>query len=346
MKEKITAWLIEWFEDNTLEERADIAANLSANYFDLGWLDSLRLVQLVEDIEDEYEVEISNDQFQDRAFSSIEGLAGIISNQNVGQTEEQKSEYTKTDIIAALRQLGLQEGSHIFIHSNVGFFGKLTGANTPEEVYSNFKKAIREVIGKTGTVIYPTFSYSFCKGQDFDPSMTESTCGILSEVARQDADSIRSHDANFSIAAQGELAVYFTENPPKNSFGDNCFWERFLEKDGIFVNFNFDSGSTFVHYAERKLNVPYRWDKPFTGNLLVNAHAQESTFYHYVRDLDKPEHAPIFTKLDAAAKAQELNKTVNLGRGQIVCITAKDTFDLIQKEIKNQPDFLIAGKAQ
>ena len=36
-------------------------------------------------------------------------------------------------------------------------------------------------------------------------------------------------------------------------------------------------------------------------------------------------------------------KISNLGRGQIVCITAEDTLEIIKSEIAIQPNFLIAG---
>ena len=36
-------------------------------------------------------------------------------------------------------------------------------------------------------------------------------------------------------------------------------------------------------------------------------------------------------------------KISNLGRGQIVCITAADTLEIIKNEIMIEPNFLIAG---
>ena len=252
-----------------------------------------------------------------------------------------EGEFTQNDIINSLRELGIAFGDHIFIHSNIGFFGKLAAANNEHDVYLAFKNALHELVGKEGTVVHPTFSYSFCKGQNFDPNATPGVCGMLSEMARQDADYTRSHDPNFSITASGKLANFFTKNPDNHSFGKNSFFARFMEKGGVFVNFNFDAASTFVHYVERELQVEYRWDKAFEGEIIANGKAEKATFYHYVRDLAKPEHAPVFTKFDAKAKQLNLAKTVNLGRGQIVSISAKNTFDLIQKTLKTEPDFLI-----
>ena len=338
---EITTWLINWFEENTSESRADIEANTEANYFDSGWLDSIKFIQFLGDIEDEYEVEFDNDQFQDREFASISGLAKIIHNSAEGEAPNSEGEFTQNDIINALRELGIKNGDHIFIHSNIGFFGKLTNTKNENDLYLAFKNALHEVVGAEGTVIHPTFSYSFCKGQDFDPAITPGICGMLSEMARQDADYTRSHDPNFSIVASGKLAEFFTEKPDNYSFGKDSFFARFMKKGGIFVNLNFDAASTFVHYAEREADVSYRWDKPFEGNIITKEKSEKTTFYHYVRDLEKPEHAPVFTKFDAKAKQLNLAKTVNLGRGQIVSISAKDTFELIQKTLKTEPDFLL-----
>jgi len=36
-----------------------------------------------------------------------------------------------------------------------------------------------------------------------------------------------------------------------------------------------------------------------------------------------------------------MTKTSNLGKGQIVCISSQNTIELIKKEIKDDPNFLI-----
>lgn len=254
-----------------------------------------------------------------------------------------KYHYTKNDIINVLKKLGLKTGDCIFVHSNVGFFGILKGANSPEDYYRIFKNAIFEVIGKKGTLVVPAFSYSYCHKETFVPEVTSGIDGFFSEMVRRDAESIRSIDGNFSIAAIGSQTKYFTDFPPEHSFGDNCFWERFLNSDGKFVNLNFDAGSTFIHYVEKKLNVAYRYDKAFNGSSIINGQKKSGIFYHFVYDLKKPNNGPDFAKFDKKAKELGLVKIVNLGKGQIVSITAKDTFNLIESELKLNPSFLIKG---
>lgn len=251
-------------------------------------------------------------------------------------------DYTKEDIVKALKQVGLNREDSIFIHSNIGFFGKLKDCSDKDAYCKTFKECIFEVIGSEGTLVVPTFSYSFCNNQTFDKTKTESAMGLFSEYIRKDPSSIRSDDANFSVAAIGKNARKYTENVPLYSFGENSFWERFLKMNGKICNFNLDSASTFIHYVERLLKVPYRFDKAFSGISIEDQKEIQKTYYHFTHDLRKLENNPDFTKFDKKAKETGLVKISNLGRGQIICITAKETLELIKREISTD-NFLTKG---
>lgn len=253
----------------------------------------------------------------------------------------EKHDYSKDDIIKALVDVGISKNDNVFIHSNIGFFGKLQDATNKESYYEIFRGAILEVIRKNGTIVVPTFSYSFCWNQTYDKKISPSTTGMFPEMIMRDPKSFRSDDANFSVTAIGKNAEYFTKDAPSDSFGKNSFYERFLQNKGKICNFNFDAGSTFVHYVEKLIGVPYRFEKAFTGKSVVDGQLRDETYIHYARDLSNPKVYPDFSKMDKLAKKLGLAKTANLGRGQIVCISARDTLELIYQEIKKDPNFLI-----
>jgi aminoglycoside 3-N-acetyltransferase len=254
-----------------------------------------------------------------------------------------KYDYSLPSIVNALQRVGITRGSSIFVHSNLGFFGLLQNAIEPFDYYTIFKEAIFDVIGDTGTLVFPTFSYSFCKKEIFDAKNTPGVCGLLSECARLDEHAQRYNDANFSVVALGKNADLFTYDATEYSFGPGSFWDRFLKKNGVFCNFNFDAGSTFIHYVERELSVDYRFDKAFCGVIRSGAVLQERVFYHFCYDLTKPEHGPEFSKFDRKAKSIGLARVANLGRGQIVAISALDTFELIRRELALDGNFLTKG---
>ncbi|KFM15072.1 D-alanine--poly ligase subunit 2 protein [Marine Group I thaumarchaeote SCGC AAA799-O18] len=71
-------WLFDWFEKNTPAKKYEISKKLGENYFDNGWLDSLKFIELINDVEQEFDILFSNDEFQNRKFATVNGLREII----------------------------------------------------------------------------------------------------------------------------------------------------------------------------------------------------------------------------------------------------------------------------
>lgn len=254
-------------------------------------------------------------------------------------------DFTKLDIIDKLKKVGIQKNDSIFVHSNIGFFGKLEDANSSEEYCEIFKDAIFDVIRENGTLIVPTFSLSFCNNQIYDKQLTPSfECGIFSEFIRKQKNSKRSDDANFSVCAIGGKSNYFTKEVSEYSFGIDSFWDRLWKGNGKICRFNMSPDyNTFIHFVERKLNVSYRYDKEFRGTSIVNGEKVNKKYYHFVRELENLNHVSNLSKLEQKCKEMRLLKSEVLGRGQIIVISTKDVYDVINEEIKKDPKFLIKG---
>lgn len=77
-------WIVDWFLAHTGMTQADLPAGLKANYFENGWLDSLVFVDFVAELEARFGIRFSNEQFQDREFATMAGLAGIIESAKTG----------------------------------------------------------------------------------------------------------------------------------------------------------------------------------------------------------------------------------------------------------------------
>lgn len=73
-------WLKDYFsKDSELPEDAG-----SINYFEAGLIDSFGIILLVEAIEQEFGIQFTDTHFQDRRFSTINGLAEIINEIKMG----------------------------------------------------------------------------------------------------------------------------------------------------------------------------------------------------------------------------------------------------------------------
>ena len=75
---KIEKWIIQWFQKNSNIDDKEILDYKDENYFSNGWIDSLKFISFITDIENEFEVNFLNDEFQNRKFATINGIIEII----------------------------------------------------------------------------------------------------------------------------------------------------------------------------------------------------------------------------------------------------------------------------
>lgn len=74
----IKEWLINWFSQHSSLNEAELEAASKEDYLKKGIIDSFSFVMLVSDIDDEYEVAFTNEDFLDPRFPTIDGLAEMI----------------------------------------------------------------------------------------------------------------------------------------------------------------------------------------------------------------------------------------------------------------------------
>lgn len=250
--------------------------------------------------------------------------------------------YGISHILEALHALGVRQGDTLFVHADLKSFGRPDRAISRDAFIEGFLDALKEAVGARGNIIMPTFSYSFCKQENFDPKTTPSTVGILSEYFRKMSGVKRSADPIFSVAADGADAAYFTE-VGTNCFGENSIFEKLYKRKAtlVFLGETFDI--TYMHFVEQTLNVPYRFIKKFTGNIKVGKEMKKFTFDYNVRPLDKD----IDYDLEKIAKYFEhcgILRVVPLAHGKLRSVTAIDAFRAIAEGIKNDPYFLLKHK--
>ena len=252
-----------------------------------------------------------------------------------------------TDVVSALERSEIKKGDTIFVHVNLGAFGKLGLIRDRSELANLFIDAFIESVGLQGTVITPTYTYSFCDNEIYDPQNSPSKVGLFSEEFRIRKDSRRSINPLFSVSAIGAKAEKLTTNLSKTSFGKESIFHRLQNiKDAKYVvaGVNYFICS-YVHYIERLMNVPYRYVKKFKGEIQVNGKSYQDEYEYYVRYLNK-NVIPTFDKLEKHLLNKKLINRISLGWNYIS--TAK--FDSVYSEgvnmLKKDPLFFLKSKPQ
>jgi len=71
-------WISEWFEKNTTVAKEEFMSGIGDSYFEKGWIDSFKFIEFISSLEQYFDISFSNDEFQDRNFSTINGLTKIV----------------------------------------------------------------------------------------------------------------------------------------------------------------------------------------------------------------------------------------------------------------------------
>ncbi|ASM40735.1 aminoglycoside N(3)-acetyltransferase [Campylobacter sp. RM12327] len=238
-----------------------------------------------------------------------------------------------TDFIDAIKQSGIKNGDIICVHSEIFSFG--ISAVKKDELLSALIDCFYEVIREDGTLIMPTFTYSFCKNEIYDKVNSKSTIGILTEYFRTYKNPIRTNDPIFSFAINGKNANIFLKDT-KTCFDKNSVYDVLRSINGKIVLFgNKTRGFTFTHYIEKAAKVSYRYYKTFSGIMIdENGKKIEKSIDYYVRKLDEKSIFNIQKQILLLQKTDNFN-TVNIGNGTITSIDAKRYFNDTISALKN-----------
>ncbi|WP_279176498.1 AAC(3) family N-acetyltransferase [Campylobacter insulaenigrae] len=198
--------------------------------------------------------------------------------------EHNNKKYTKDDLIKTLCEVGIKKGDIICVHTELFKFGfPLLPKN---EFLQTILEAFFEAIGKEGTLIMPTFTYSFCKNQIYDKLNSKCEVGLLNEYFRKQKDVIRSNDPIFSFALWGAKKYNFIKKHD-SCFGTNSIFDLLVKYNAKLILFGTREGHTITHYVEEKIQVPYRYFKTFSGKM-IDETSKDISINYYVRHLDRP----------------------------------------------------------
>lgn len=133
--------------------------------------------------------------------------------------------YSTADIVAVLRELGVNKGSNIFIHSAWDSF-----YNFKDDIESLLDSIIN-LIGPEGTLAMPAIPVTK-PGKIFNVKRTPTSAGMLAELFRRYPGVSRSRNVRHSVCALGPLADYLTCDHHKSlvCFDEYSPYYRICEK--------------------------------------------------------------------------------------------------------------------
>ncbi len=184
--------------------------------------------------------------------------------------------WTEAQLIEDLQEIGLREGVTVLAHTSLRAVGKIEGGA------ETLLRAFRAVLGSTGTLMTPTFTYDHIDPEGwanpptsseemerlraliplFDVDSTPADphwIGAFPEVVRRQPDACRSNHPIVSFAAIGANAQFLTKRVPFHyPLGSDSPLARLHQVDGyvLLIGVSHSTNSS-VHLAEVWAESPY-----------------------------------------------------------------------------------------
>ena len=244
----------------------------------------------------------------------------------------------------------IKSGDTIYIEIDLMRFTKFKGSIKDREKYlSFFFKLFKKLVGSAGTIIVPSFSYSW--GDDkkeklFDIKKTACKTGIFPEYLRKQKKVIRTLDPMFSFLIFGKNSKNYSKIG-NDSFGKKSLFEKINNKSTKLISFGLNRfDPTFVHYVEQFFDenfkkLKYRFLKEFKGTL-INKSLLKKKSKHFA--FMRPKNSKIIFSEKKIKKSLEKDKKlqkIKIGHGLIYIVKASDFFSHGIKGLQKDTNFFI-----
>lgn len=244
--------------------------------------------------------------------------------------------YTHDDILNLLKQIGANDAEILFIHTDI-MFGK-------PNIKLGRKGYLKELYNvlldlKVPTLIFPSFTYSFCNGKDYDVRNSRTSMGALVEYVRKQADSYRSLDPILSMVAVGEKTDLLSYEIGYNSLGEGSGFDILHREKNVkflFFGADFSEYFTYIHHIEKIMDVPYRYDQAFWGNI-IDYNGNKFRHKHSIHTSCGGVKLKNFSELKKDLEQEGYLKLSPLGALEIGCISEADVYREVCKRIQNNP---------
>ena len=166
---------------------------------------------------------------------------------------------TKEKLLQNLRDLGVEPGDILFIHSSFKSIGPVEGG--AETVVG----ALENAVGPEGLILMPSFNLVDKRAETWNIETTPSTVGWLTEFFRRMPGTYRSDHYSHSVAARGKVAKDFVaghlncegykspwdREPWGKTYGSQSPMYKAYQADGKILMLGVDyNSSTYIHFVE------------------------------------------------------------------------------------------------
>jgi len=247
---------------------------------------------------------------------------------------------SQKDIKLLLNDLGVKSDDVVMIHSALYTMGHIeNGAN-------GFYQALRNQVGENGTIIVPTFTYSYRRNQIYDIRKTKAPneIGVFSEFVRNRGHAVRSADPLFSMAAEGPKAENLMKRDSLYCFGANSIYEKIFQENAVILGFgiSYSTGLAAFMHLEKLAKVDYRYDLEFKGvSIDHDGNKYNDKAIHYARNEELyPYGKTDRERIGAAMERYGVATRIDYGSGKHIALRTREFKDFVLTQLNKEPHIM------
>ena len=238
----------------------------------------------------------------------------------------------------ALRAVGADKADVLFIHTDLTF-GLPDMTRSRSELVAGMMKAVLAL--GAGTVCVPTFTFSFPNGRAYDVKKSRSRMGAFNEYLRKQPEAVRSVDPLLSVALLGDKR-YLVTDVGHESIGKGCTFDLLHREQGtvkfVFLGTRPALCFTYTHYMEHAFGVPYRYNRPFTGQITTtDGRTYEDTYQLFVRY----QGVENYIEAKKAGDDQRFYDDSVRGDSFVYCVEESAAYELFMKQLRKNINYIL-----
>ena len=247
-----------------------------------------------------------------------------------------------SNLTEEFRRLGVSRGDILYVSSDVTVLTldacrqcNLKSKKDIDGFYDLLINAMKELVGGEGTLLFPVFTWSFCRNIPYDAKKTQGEVGALGNwVLNNREDFLRTIHPLYSFMVSGKDAQYLHGMTNRTAWGKDSPFAYLHEKKAknLIINVSLSGCFTFLHYVEESIRVPHRYFKDVHGQYVdENGSVEDRTYTMFVRDLDieSKQVTPDECLVDAG-----VSKKDNFGKVSLQLVDLAGAYPVIEENLR------------
>ncbi|MDD3926571.1 MAG: AAC(3) family N-acetyltransferase [bacterium] len=244
-------------------------------------------------------------------------------------------------VISELTRMGVEDGDLLIVHC--AFKSIALPGFSPQDMI----RALMTAAGADGTIMMPTFTYSYSGIWNTVPFNPETTPGylngVLSEALRQYPGALRSGHPTYSVAAIGKYAEKITSNREMCSpLGKGSSWDEAITLGGKILLLGVNSSrNSSLHYAEVLAGLPYNHIpfRKFWGSTALMEKDGQVNEVPLAREY--PACSDAFGAADIYLEERGMLRHGRIGNAAAMLMNGREVVDAVVKKLRSDPAWLL-----